>query len=316
LQSAPAPLRTDPNAASGIAGRPFTRVDRPAGIWARVWAWARLLGGVAILAFLLWRLGTGPFWHGLRSVHPAAVAAAFGIGVLTTVCCAWRWRLVAQGLGVTLPLGPAIAAYYRSQFLNSTLPGGVLGDVHRAVRHGRELGSVGRGVRAVVWERAAGQVVQVGIAIVVLLALPSPVRGRMPLIAVAVVVGGAILAGVVARARPRLRLTEWSAVVLASTVAVAGHLATFLIAARAVGSTPALTQLVPLALLVLLAMAVPANVGGWGPREGAAAWAFAAAGLTASAGLATAVVYGVLTLAASLPGAVFAVLRAGGARRG
>jgi uncharacterized membrane protein YbhN (UPF0104 family) len=275
-----------------------------------------VLGGAAILAVLLWRLGTGPFWHGLRSVHPATVAAAFGIGALTTVCCAGRWQLVARGLGVTLPLGPAIAAYYRSQFLNSTLPGGVLGDVHRAVRHGREVGSVGRGVRAVVWERAAGQVVQVAIAIVVLLALPSPVRARMPLIAVAVVAGGAILAALVARARPRLRLGEWSAVLLTSTVVVAGHLATFLIAARAAGSSAALTRLVPLALLVLLAMAVPANVGGWGPREGAAAWAFAAAGLTASAGLASAVAYGVLTLAASLPGAVFVVLRAGGARRG
>ena len=88
---------------------------------------------------------------------------------------------------------------------------------------------------------------------------------------------------------------------------VAGHLATFLIAARSAGATAPLTRLVPLALLVLLAMAVPANVGGWGPREGAAAWTFAAAGLTASAGLATAVVYGVLTLAACLPGAVFLV---------
>jgi uncharacterized membrane protein YbhN (UPF0104 family) len=263
----------------------------------------------------LWRLGTGPFWQGLRSVHPLAVAVACGIGGLTTVCCAWRWRLVARGLDVALPLGPAVAAYYRSQFLNSTLPGGVLGDVHRAVRHGREVGSVGRGVQAVIWERALGQAVQVAIAIVVLLALPSPVQRRMPLVAIAVVLGGAILAGIVARARPRLRFTEWSAIVLGSTVVVAGHVATFLIAARAAGSTAPLARLVPLALLVLLAMAVPANVGGWGPREGAAAWTFAAAGLTASAGLATAVVYGVLTLAASLPGAVFLLFRAGGAPR-
>jgi uncharacterized membrane protein YbhN (UPF0104 family) len=314
LHSAPAPPWTGPDAPSGV-GQITAPDDRPARGWARVWAWARLLAGAAILAFLMWRLGAGPFWHGLRSVHPVTVAVACGIGVLTTVCCAWRWRLVARGVGVALPLGPAVAAYYRSQFLNSTLPGGVLGDVHRAVRHGREVGSVGRGVQAVVWERALGQAVQVAVAIVALLALPSPVRGRMPLVAVAVVVGGGVLAGIAARARPRLRLTEWSAVLLASTVVVAGHLATFLIAARAAGSTAPLTRLAPLALLVLLAMAVPANVGGWGPREGAAAWAFAAAGLTASAGLATAVVYGVLTLAASLPGAVFLIVRAEGAPR-
>jgi hypothetical protein len=62
--------------------------------------------------------------------------------------------------------------------------------------------------------------------------------------------------------------------------------------------------MLPLALLVLLAMGLPTSIGGWGPREGAAAWAFAASGLGASQGLATAVVYGVMTLVATLPGAV------------
>jgi hypothetical protein len=51
-------------------------------------------------------------------------------------------------------------------------------------------------------------------------------------------------------------------------------------------------------------MAVPLNLGGWGPREGVAAWAFGAAGLGAGAGVATATVYGVLVIAACLPGAV------------
>jgi len=70
--------------------------------------------------------------------------------------------------------------------------------------------------------------------------------------------------------------------------------------------------MLPLALLVLLAAALP-NVGGWGPREGVTAWAFAAAGLGASRGVATAVVYGVMVFAASLPGA--AVLVTAWARR-
>jgi hypothetical protein len=44
------------------------------------------------------------------------------------------------------------------------------------------------------------------------------------------------------------------------------------------------------------------NVGGWGPREGVTAWTFAAAGLGASLGVATAVAYGVMVFVASLPG--------------
>ena len=91
---------------------------------------------------------------------------------------------------------------------------------------------------------------------------------------------------------------------LASTVALAGHVATYVVAARAVGVTASPAQLLPLVLLVLLAMAVPLNIAGWGPREGMAAWAFAAAGLGAAEGVATAVAYGAMVTVASLPGAV------------
>jgi uncharacterized membrane protein YbhN (UPF0104 family) len=308
--------------------RPAFRATAPSGSRS-VWAWARVLGGVGILALLVWQLGTGPFLDGVRLVSGSSLVAAFAIGALTTVCCAWRWTLIAAGLGIRLPLREAVAAYYRSQFLNTTLPGGVVGDVHRAVRHGRDIGNVGLGVRAVVIERSAGQVVQVGLAVIVLAAFPSPVRPYLPAaVGVAAVAGLALL--LVARVLARggsgwsvraLRTAgadlrnglfanrNWVRVMLASTVVVLGHLATFLLAARTAGATAPLTSLVPLTLLALLAMGLPLNVAGWGPREGVAAWAFGAAGLTAAQGVATAVTYGVLILVASLPGAVVLILR-------
>lgn len=293
------------------------------------WAWVRALAGAAILAVLLWRLGTGPFLDGLRGIDARTLLVAAGIGAVTTAGCAWRWCLVARGLGVRLPPGAAVAAYYRSQFLNATLPTGVLGDVHRALRHGRDVGDVGRAARAVVLERFAGQVVQVVIALTVLTVLPSPVRSRMPEAAAVLAVAG-LGAVLLAMIRPRgarsriaravrttaaeLRASLFSrrngpGIALASTVTVSGHLATFLLAARAAGATAPLTRLVPLGLLVLLAMAVPVNFGGWGPREGAAAWAFGAAGLSATLGVSTAVVYGVLVLSATAPGAGVLVAR-------
>jgi uncharacterized membrane protein YbhN (UPF0104 family) len=295
-----------------------------AGLTRTMWVWGRLLGGAAILAVLVWRLGTGPFLDAVRMINGWSLAAAAGIAALTTVCCAWRWSLVARGLGVGVPMRAAVPAYYRSQFLNTTLPGGVLGDVHRAVRHGRDVGDPSRSLRAVAWERSAGQVVQLALAITVLLVLPSPVRSSMPVIATAVVAGGL---GVVllCRALPRggpsrwgrtvrtaatdlrgglLARRAWPGIVLASTVAVAGHAATFLIAARTAGSTASPARMLPLALLVLLAMGLPTNIAGWGPREGVAAWVFSVAGLSAAQGVATAVVYGVMVLVASLPGAV------------
>ena len=322
---------------------------------------ARLLAGAAVLAVLVWRLGTGPFVHGVRTVDGWSLAAATGIAAVTTVCCAWRWSLVARGLGVAVPLGPAVAAYYRSQFLNTTLPGGVLGDLHRGLAAGRDAGDVGRGLRAVGWERTAGQVVQAVLAAAVLLILPSPVRPVMPsgasaaLVVQAVlaclVLAGMVLAALVllarrlATARPAaarwlatvrpaaarspgqpsrwvraaraagsdlragvLARGAWPGILAASVVVVAGHVATFLIAARATGVPASPARLLPLALLVLLAMGIPANVGGWGPREGVAAWAFGAAGLGAAQGVATAVAYGVLVLVANLPGVLVLIV--------
>ena len=113
----------------------------------------RLAAGVTVLWFLWRRVGAAPFEAGLRAVTWQAVVAAVTLTALTTVCSAWRWRVVARALGVDIGLPAAVCAYYRSLFVNSVLPGGVLGDVHRAVTHGRRAGDVVRGLRAVAWER-------------------------------------------------------------------------------------------------------------------------------------------------------------------
>jgi uncharacterized membrane protein YbhN (UPF0104 family) len=324
----------------------------------RLWRWARPLAGAGILLLLGWRLGSGPFLAGLRVVDGTALTAALGLGVLTTVLSAWRWSLVARGLGMRLPLGAAVGDYYRSLFLNAVLPGGVLGDVHRAVHHGRDAGDVGRAVKAVVLERCAGQVMLLTAAVAVLLADPALPGHAGPdaglLVIVAAAAGAAGLAATAAAAalgrRPgRLRgclpgalagrlaprpdrppvagwliaLRAWPAdvrrglltrghrlpILAASAAVLAGHLATFVVAARSAGATAPFLQLLPLMLLALMAMAVPVNIGGWGPREGVAAWAFGAAGLSPAQGLTVAVVYGLLALVASLPGA--AVILAG-----
>jgi glycosyltransferase 2 family protein len=288
-----------------------------------VWVWARPAAAAATLAVIVWQLGFGPLLDGVRAVDGAALAAGAVIGLLTTVCCAWRWTIVARRLGLHLSFSGAVAAYYRSVFLNLTLPGGVAGDVHRGVSHGRDVRDVGLALRAVAWERTAGQVVQAVVTIAVLVALPSPVRPSIPLVVVALV-AAAIAVMLVGRARPgagRSRLARvrraiardvrdgllarraWPAIALASALVVIGHATTFVIAARTAGATAPLSQLFPLALLAMLAMVLP-SVAGWGPREGATAWAFAAAGLGAGLGVATAVVYGAMVLVASLPGAL------------
>jgi glycosyltransferase 2 family protein len=292
-----------------------------------LWAWGRVVGPGVVLAILVWRVGTGPFLAGVRSVDGSALAAAAGIAALTTVCCAWRWKIVARGLGVELSLAAAVAAYYRSQFLNVTLPGGVVGDVHRGVSHGRDVRDVGRGLRAVAWERCAGQFVQAVITVVALLVLPSPVRSSMPFVAAVVVIaaltvvlvvrtgptgGRSVLARIRAAVTRDLRAAllarrAWVPIALTSALVVAGHAITFMIAARTAGATAPATALLPLALIAMTGMVLP-SAAGWGPREGVTAWAFGAAGLGVQRGVTTAVVYGVIVFVACLPGAIVLVV--------
>jgi uncharacterized membrane protein YbhN (UPF0104 family) len=294
----------------------------------------RLLGaatGASILAVVLWQTGIDPVLAGLRSLDAWTLALGVALGVPSTVACAWRWHVVSRELGVRVDLGPAVASCYRAQFLNCTLPGGVLGDVHRGVRHGRDAGDTARGMRAVAWERLAGQVVQAVIVVVVLLFVPSPVRSSMPAVLGVLILltlaGGLLVWHVPAPEPPSLvgrmllavrddvwRLFmvrhAWPGVVLASTVALGFFFATYLLAAHAVGITASALTLLPVVMLVFLAAGLPLNLAGWGPREGMAAWAFAAAGLGAEKGVATAVAFAAIVLVANLPGAVVLVVDA------
>ena len=293
----------------------------------------RLVVGLGLPVLLVVRLGAGGVVEALAGISGPVVAAALLLGALTTVAGAARWCVVARGVGLSLPLGEATADAYRATLLNSLLPAGVLGDVHRAVRHHRP--GDGRGARAVVIERVAGQVVVVAVGAAVLFAQPAVVHAvvgpGLGFVAAGVVL---LVAGVVgwlwtARRAARWRLGlvaamrdvreglgRWRtapAVVLLSLVALAGLLALFVVAARTAGVTAPLGQLLPLVTVALLAMSVPLTVGGWGPREAVAAVAFAAVGLDPGQGLATAVVYGVLALISCAPGAL--VLLADAARR-
>lgn len=292
-----------------------------------------MLAGTVIVVGLLWWQGTAVVLDGVRGIDVPTLVAALGLGMLTTVCSAWRWCLVAKGLSVRLPLGRAVADYYRALFLNAALPGGVLGDVHRGVRHGQSAGDVGRGVRTVVLERVAGQVVLAAVGVTLLLTQPSLALYRIGHLAdrtatapgalsALLVVSGLVIVGAVrlsgkqstsrwhrgvraTLAEARLGLLargSWPGVLISSLAVLAGHLGMFLLAARTAGATAPAAELVPLMVLALLAMALPLNVGGWGPREGVTAWAFGAAGMSAAQGLSVAVVYGLLTFVASLPG--------------
>jgi uncharacterized membrane protein YbhN (UPF0104 family) len=287
---------------------------------------ARLVAGVAVLIAVVAHVGTGPFLHGLLSIDVRAIGAALVLCAAATVAAAWRWRVIAGRLGADLRWPTAVGMYYQSQFLNSVLPGGVIGDVRRALTQGRSAGSVAQATRAVVIERTMGQLVQIALAVIVLAYFGLEFEGYLLSalgIALAVVVVAALAATATSiriKSVVKRELDELAAgvgspgafvqVVVASIVVVVCHVSIFGIAAEAVGADVPPLRLAAIALVVLLAGSIPLNIGGWGLREGIAAWAFAVAGFGASTGVAASTLFGILAIIAVAPGLILTVASA------
>ncbi|RKR75246.1 lysylphosphatidylglycerol synthase transmembrane domain-containing protein [Frondihabitans australicus] len=237
---------------------------------ARTPLWRRLLGpavGVAILLALALKVGGTPFERGLAGVSPTTVVVALALTAVSTAAASWRWAAVSQRLGVDLGWRRAVLLYYRSQFVNAVLPGGVVGDVQRAVderrRAGRAAETGGRrvpvpeadgradAIRAVAIERVAGQVVQIVMAAVAAVAVVAWGGGSLPaapggllaapgllLAALAVAVAGIAAAGAVA---------------VATSGRVRGALARELARVRAALADPATVAVVALSSGVVVA---------------------------------------------------------------
>ena len=253
----------------------------------------------------------------LSQLRAPWVFLGLGITVLQVVALAWRWRFTASRLGVDLPMRRAVSEYYLSILLNQLLPGGVSGDVSRAWRHARTLAPTGPAVRAVILERASGQVVMTAVAIVSLLVLPLGL-GLVGVSAtgIALVAVALLLATWLRRASPdSLASRVWTDTREAlltrgalpvqlggATLLVASYIALYLVAARAVGVDTPLLQLLPLVAPVLMTMLIPITIAGWGVREGAAATLWGLVGLAPEDGVSISVAYGLLVLVSSAPG--------------
>lgn len=261
----------------------------------------------------------------LGGANPAWLLFAVAALTLHTILSALRWRLTAGRLGIAFGVSAAVREYYLSQVLNQSLPGGIVGDASRALRSRMQAGLVRSG-QAVVLERLMGQVVMFVLLALGFLAtwvLPGgldwPRWVTMPVgvimacgLAVAAILRfGARLPGAAGRAAEGLsdaaRVGLWSRDVLARQVAlsvgtVVCILTAFACCALALGTVLPMVAMVTIVPLILFSMLIPVTISGWGVREGAAAALFPIAGATAAEGFATSLAFGLVGIAAVLPG--------------
>ena len=266
----------------------------------------------AIIGWLVYTMGTGPFFAAARSLTPLTVMAALCAGTAATIVQAQRWRLVSRGFGMNLGISEAVAQCWQASFLNSVLPGGLAGDALRTVEQRRRVDGSWRGsLGSVGGERIVATVITLTAAAVVLL--------PRQLWLGAVVSGLTVVVAVIAWFF--IRRLSWSSQVhvvalsCASWLIFVGLFAVAMLAVQpldpAEASVPEVTagEIVGLGALALAGMSVPISVGGWGPREGVAAFGFVLFGYSAEQGVAVAVSYGILALVSVLPGLVIMLVR-------
>ncbi|WP_162628784.1 lysylphosphatidylglycerol synthase transmembrane domain-containing protein [Marinobacter bohaiensis] len=293
--------------------------------------WARWLWTLLVLIGALWVFGRSDWQVSLSQLTPAALAGALALTLVQVLVSAWRWQLTARRLGLPLDYRAAVREYYRATWINQVLPGGVLGDANRALRHGSAHGDHAQAAHAVMIERFSGQLVLILAALLAWRWMPigqlglSPSAVSLPGSVQAVIVGAglALLLGLAWLARRSLRahsLSFWRSLkagllvpdmlawqLAGSTLVLASYVGVFVILAQALGLSMPPTEVVPCALILLLAMTLPVTVAGWGVREGVAGVLWLSLGYPAGEGVALGLAYGLVFLVSSLPGLVFMI---------
>jgi len=287
---------------------------------------------IVILIFVVILVDEEVLFTRISNLDPAWVALALIVSIPQILFSALRWRLTAERLGISLPAKTAIAEYYLATLTNQLLPGGVLGDAARAVRHGRRLQrndkslAYAPAIRAVIYERASGQLVLLLVMLTGFLFWPEGGRAfPEPVTVILLVLLFAALALLLMAKGPfaQSRLGMGTRNILAEmrhalfgrdivlrqafySLAVIGtYLACFYCAARAIGIAMSFADTIALVPAILFSMTLPISIGGWGIREAAAASVWGLAGLTPADGVAVSVTYGIIVLLSALPGVLF-----------
>jgi hypothetical protein len=270
-----------------------------------------------VLAVILSRVSVGDIVARAAGGNPLYLAAVLALALLSFVLVALRWRLLARSLDLIVPVGVAVRAQFVAMFGGQVLPSAIGIDVLRGWAVTPHAGDVSRVVASLMADRL------VALFAACLLALPSlgglvgpPVLAgwvgpswvaRLLGPAAVLAAGGALLAFTVGLRRlegvaPRSRPIGLAIGMALGTHATAVMMAVLAAAAYRVDSSLILWfSVIPVSIIV---SAIPVSLNGWGVREGAIVVLAGPLGVPAPEALLVSMTLGVLSMLASLPGAV------------
>ena len=258
---------------------------------------------VGLLALLASRLPPDAVLEAVRGAHPGWLLLAAALGPVQVLLASERWRLTSERVAQPLQRWEAWREYALSTLLNQVLPGGVAGDAARVARQRRAGWRAALG--AAIVERGTGQAVLAVVTTAGLLFWTERPSGSLVVAGVVL----ALFASTLLVYEVRRALAGAVARNLVLSVALVGSfLLAFALCGRALGRDFGVELFVAVPL-ILLAMAIPLSVGGWGIREASAAAILPAFGWTAEQAVALAACYGISVLVGALPGALVPVWR-------
>lgn len=283
----------------------------------------RILVSGIILWLIARSIDLGQVLDNLRGASPGLLLLALGLQGASIAAAAYRWFLVMRNLDYPLPRQFYLRSYFKGMFFNQGLPTSVGGDALRVL----DVASQGYRKRdafaGVLVDRGIGLAALMLLNVLALLASPGLLPGNVTWgIAAMVSIGltGFLAVLVFARLRwvenfSRLRLLRILSFQLQQAFSHQGlflvmlslliHMLTvaciYTIGLSLDMHYSLLTYLVIVPPVILFTV-IPVSVAGWGVREGAMVTLFALIGADKAAVLAMSIIFGLILIAASVPG--------------
>lgn len=295
------------------------------------WGWlAKFTLGFALLAYILRYFDFHDVWQRIESANRLYLAAAFGLGILQSICFSLRWRYLASCTGANLPVDQAIIGNFELSFFSQFVPTAVAGDVVRIIRAQRSGLTLSQSVTSIFLDRAIGLTTIVFFTPLMFALAPHSVsneRLSWAIWGLNILFAGGLIAtyfigpaietvfGTHRIVRLLVMISEAfrtlvhsftisSFAVLASIVgyALTGFALMAIAAATSVsiGFSAALLAI----CLMTLATFIPISIGGWGVREGAGLLALGLFAVSPQDALAISILFGLVTSAIGMFGGV------------
>ena len=284
---------------------------------------------VGILAWLVFHLNGPAIVAAFLRLDPFAFVLALAIIFAQYSIGAYRWRLIAAAAGSILPFRQALRLIAMGQFFGQLLPSSVGGDAVRAFGAGRQGLGLARAAATVLMDRGLGF-----LALLVMIFATAPLASpHLPTGAAQVLVyvvplaglAGAVLCLVLSGPMSRF-LERWprlepfgriardiSGLLRSGGRGIAAFALSFgihaltalslLVLSHGLGLNIAYLDLLIFVPPVILIMALPISIAGWGVREGAMVVGLGLVGVAPAEALALSILWALAILAASSTGA-------------